>query len=258
MQNDVSRFVVNIVPLANIQSNASGLDATAVLSNQVANILTMVDTEQHRINTDQLASFTSGRAIDVLSPLNLSNVGIQVNGTATGIGTTTTSVSTIHAGSTILTLADTISTGVPSFSIDVQTGPVFQILGNSVTSLSTVLEVGGSGTFAGTVSATGFVTLSDVLRKKNIQPIGTGVSRQFETIRPYYYTVPQMGSGDPQEEDQIEIGLLAQELEKVFPQCIRRSQNGIRYVNYNSVVALLLGAVRELNGRVDELERGRQ
>lgn len=251
MQND-TQFVVNIVPLANIQSNASGLDATAVLSNDVANILTMVDTTQKRINTDSLASFTANGSITVVSPLNLCNVGIQSNGvTVTSLGGSGTS--SIGAGSTIMNLVDTISTSVASFQLSVQGSAPFQILGASTTSLSTVLEVGGSAIFGGTVSATGFITLSDMLRKRNVHPIGFEVSRQLSGIRPYYYTLAP--SGDPQNEGELEIGLLAQELEKTFPEVVRKSQNGTRYVNYNSVVALLLGAVRELNARVDVLER---
>jgi hypothetical protein len=152
---------------------------------------------------------------------------------------------------------DTISTNTASFQLSVQGASPFQILGASTTSLSTVLEVGGSAVFGGTVSATGFITLSDMLRKRNIHPLSFEVSRQFSQVRPYYYTVappPPGGQGDPQTEGELEIGLLAQELEAVFPETVRKSQNGTRYVNYNSVVALLLGAVRELNGRVDRLE----
>lgn len=256
MQND-TQFVVNIVPLANIQTNASGLDPTAVLSNQVANILTMVDTDQKRINTDTLASFTANGAISVVSPLNLSNVGILSNGITTaslGGGT-----SSITAGSTIINLVDTISTTSASFQLSVKGALPFQILGASTTSLSTVLEVGGAGVFAGTVSATGFVTLSDIMKKQNVHPVSFEVSRSLGGIRPYFYRLAPAagagGSGDPQTEQEIEIGLLAQELEKVFPESVRKSQNGTRYVNYNSVVALLLGAVRELNERVDRLER---
>ncbi len=183
MQNDTSQFVVNIIPLQNVQSNTSGEDATFTLSNNVANIQQMVNFEQKRIYADVFSSYTADGTIQVLSPMNMSDVPLT---------------------------------------------------GNS-------LAISGSGTFTGTVSATGFITLSDVLAKKNVVPIKGNVLEGFQRIQPYYYQYkPEYGVQEP------EIGLLAQEIEAVFPEAVSTQSDGRKYVKYNAVIALLVAAVKEL------------
>lgn len=106
---------------------------------------------------------------------------------------------------------------------------------------------------AGTVFASNYVTLSDRTAKKNIREISTGsVLEGLSGLRTYKFQL--IDSGDPQSEGQFEIGLLAQEIETVFPECVMKGPDGRQYVKYDSVVALLLGAVRTLGERVAALE----
>jgi len=77
MQNPTSGLVVNIVPLQNVQANASGLDATSVLSKQVGAIQGMVDTTRKQINVNYISAFTAGNTIQVTSPINLSTATIN-------------------------------------------------------------------------------------------------------------------------------------------------------------------------------------
>jgi hypothetical protein len=190
MQNDTSQFVVNIIPLQNIQLNASGEDATFILSNSVANIQQMVNFEQKRIYTDFFSSYTPDGTIQVLSPMNMSDVPLTGN-----------------------------------------------ITGSN-------LNIIGSGTFTGTVSASGFVTLSDVLAKRNIIPIQGSILEGFQQIQPYYYQYKSK-----EQEDEPEIGLLAQEVEAVFPEAVSTKPDGTKYIKMNAVIALLVGAVKELMKR---------
>ena len=201
MQNDTSQYVVNIIPLQNIQQNTSGLDATTELSNSVANIQQMVNFDQKRIYTDFLSAYTAGNTIQVLSPMNMSN--------------------------TILTTDGIINTNISS---------------NDSLAVST-LTVTGSGTFGGTVSATGFITLSDVLMKKNVIPVTGPVLEGICTLQPYLYEYKS-------QEGQLEIGLLAQEIESVFPEAVLQNEKGTRYVKYDAIVALLVGAVKELKEEI--------
>ncbi len=191
MQNDTSQFVVNIIPLQNIQSNTSGEDATFTLSNNVANIQQMVNFEQKRIYTDFLSAYTADGTIQVLSPMNMSDVPL--------------------------------------------TG---QIQGSN-------LIITGSGTFTGTVSASGFITLSDVMAKRNIVPIQGNVLEGFQRIQPYYYEYKPEFTTISQE-GKAEIGLLAQEVEEVFPEAIEIRDDGRKCIKYNALIALLIKAVKEL------------
>jgi len=90
MQNDVSKFVVNIVPLQNVQTNVTGVSATAVLSNQLANVQKMVNYDQKRIYANILSEYTTGNGIQVISPMNLCNVSLTRNGGTLSGGTSST------------------------------------------------------------------------------------------------------------------------------------------------------------------------
>ena len=91
MQSGLSPFLVNILPLQNIQSNTSGLDTTTQLSNTVDGLVQMVNFEQKRIYTDYLSAYSADASIQVLSPMNLNGVNITGGGSVlvNGDGTTT-------------------------------------------------------------------------------------------------------------------------------------------------------------------------
>ena len=48
--------------------------------------------------------------------------------------------------------------------------------------------------------------------------------------------------------------MIAQELEKVLPHAVDINNRGYKTVNYNSLIPLLIEAVKELSSRVKELE----
>lgn len=213
MQNDVSQFVVNIVPLQNIQTNASGLDPTTELSNAVANIQQMVNFEQKRVYTDSLSAYTTGGTIQVLSPMNMSDVPLTLNGVdfsgATGGGSLT--VSSLVVG------------------------------GN--------LTVAGSGTFTGSVSALSFITVSDRAAKTDILELTKSPFDIFQKLTPYTFRY-NTGSNAP---TPTIIGLMAQDVKEVLPEAVHTDDTGRLYVNYDSVVATLVGAVKELQSEVSSL-----
>jgi len=90
MQNDTSKFLVNIIPLQNVQTNVSGTNATTTMSNSIVALQQMVNTDNKTIRTNSLQSFTSNATIGVLSGLNLSNVGITSNDQPYSVSATTT------------------------------------------------------------------------------------------------------------------------------------------------------------------------
>jgi hypothetical protein len=204
MQNDTSKFLVNIIPLQNVQTNVSGIDDTTVLSNSVVAIQQMVNTDTNTIRTNFLQSFTSNTSINVLSPLNLCNVAITSNDTPY---TTTTT----------------------------------DLLVNSITTSS--ITVNGSGTFSGICYAQQFVTLSDMLRKKDVREWRSSVLPDMNKLHPYIFSY----------DTGYDIGLMAQEVESVWPQLIKEGVKG-KYVNYDGMVAMLVKAVQELSARVSTLE----
>ena len=269
MQNDVNQFVVNIIPLQNIQTNASGLDATTILSNDVANLQQMVNFDQKRIYTDFLGAYTAGNSIQVLSPLNLSNVGITSNGTATGIGGGG-SVSSLTNVSTSVSLFNTVNAISTAIQFSVANRPITRIRGTGNTlvfdslkvatefrvssmnlvadrSLFSTLEVSNTGTFGGICYAQQFVTLSDIRSKTAISRLST--ERLVSGIDNIYsYSYKYVG------EERQEMGLLAQEVELEYPEAVETGPLGVKYLKYDVMVSVLLESIRSLRQRVKVLE----
>jgi hypothetical protein len=48
-----------------------------------------------------------------------------------------------------------------------------------------------------------------------------------------------------------EIGVVAQEIEKVLPEVVERGVNGWKTVSYGNIVAVLIEAVKDLKERLD-------
>jgi hypothetical protein len=207
MQSGLSPFLVNIIPLQNIQSNTTGLDATTQLSNTVDGLVQMVNFEQKRIYTDNISAYTTGGSIQVLSPMNLNGVNITGGG----------SVLVNGDGTTINTTTGTFST----------------------------LLVDASGTFGGIVYAAGFVTLSDQMEKKNIEPLARNRLEVLEGIQGYTF---EYAGGEEKQ-----IGFMAQELVSTFPELVAKGEKGM-YVKYDGMIPVLLEAIHDLRERVRMLE----
>jgi hypothetical protein len=51
------------------------------------------------------------------------------------------------------------------------------------------------------------------------------------------------------------MGVIAQEVEEAFPEAVITDEHGLKLVDYTSLVAALIEAVKELADHVEELER---
>jgi hypothetical protein len=241
MQND-TRFVVNIVPLQNVQINTSGVDATTALSNSVADMQKMVNFSQRTIYTDYLKSLTTEGSIGVLSPLALSNVGITSNGTAVSFGGSSSgSISTLSTATSFLTLG---SGSVAALSVGAYGSTLFTV------------STSGDATFRGACYAQQFLTLSDERVKTGLRPWRSPVLEEMSGIGTYVYSYIGSPAGQG-----LEIGLLAHEVKAAFPDCVGSSaaQGQVNsYIKYDSLVALLVKAVQELREEVAVLRTASQ
>ncbi|WP_148285252.1 tail fiber domain-containing protein, partial [Flavobacterium sp. B17] len=52
-----------------------------------------------------------------------------------------------------------------------------------------------------------------------------------------------------------DIGVIAQELEKVLPDAVSTNKDGYKSVNYNALVPVLIEALKESNNKIDRLEQ---
>ncbi|MEK7568907.1 MAG: tail fiber domain-containing protein [Patescibacteria group bacterium] len=103
-----------------------------------------------------------------------------------------------------------------------------------------------TGTFTGSVTASSFLYSSDLNLKKNIVPL----SGQLEKISQL-----QGVSFDWKKDDKHSLGLIAQEVEKVYPDLVSTDKTtGLKAVHYGNLVAPLIEAVKEQQKQIDALK----
>ena len=150
-------------------------------------------------------------------------------------------------------------------------------------------EVDGryAGYFRGNMKVTGtidgtLVSSSDARLKEDVQPLGdnamnrgVGVLQILESLNPVSFKYKQLdekkealptGDGeDAVEEEKLpnpvmekeHFGLIAQELQEIYPNLVYEKDNGYLAVNYTELVPVLMQAIKELNAKVEQLEAGK-
>jgi hypothetical protein len=64
--------------------------------------------------------------------------------------------------------------------------------------------------------------------------------------------IPMVGIHENEGHD---IGVIAQEVEKVFPEIVTTRDNGYKAVKYEKLTAVLIEAIKELSNEVKELKK---
>lgn len=104
------------------------------------------------------------------------------------------------------------------------------------------------------LTAAGGWIASDINRKENVNSY-TGSMEKIAALGTYTYnytlTESEVEKGDVAPEV---VGIMAQELAEVIPQAVNTNVDGELFVNYSQLTAVLIGAVKELEARVAELE----
>lgn len=99
----------------------------------------------------------------------------------------------------------------------------------------------------GTMRAAQVLVLSDERAKEHIEVIENALEK-IRAINGYTFTWKKDGHPD--------MWVLAQEIEKVFTEAVRTDTNGIKTVQYNSLIAPIIQAINELNSMIDiQLEK---
>ena len=120
-----------------------------------------------------------------------------------------------------------------------------------------------SGT-AGEIRATDNITAyysSDARLKTNVVEISNALDKvnqirgvEFDWTDEY---IEKSGGEDGYFTRKHDVGVIAQEIEKVLPEVVAERDNGIKAVKYDRIVALLIEAVKDLSKQVKELKGNR-
>ena len=95
---------------------------------------------------------------------------------------------------------------------------------------------------------------SDKRFKRNITNIDNAVDKVLSLNGVYYYwkkdQFPEKGF-----DDERQIGFIAQDLEKVFPELVKTDEQGYKSVNYGAMSAVLLEAVKQQQQDIENLKK---
>ena len=117
--------------------------------------------------------------------------------------------------------------------------------GTNLSYSGSTLSVDASPTFSGTVTAADFNSTSDERLKENVETIADAGSK-VAALRGVNFDWKESGAKT--------MGVIAQEVEAVIPEVVATDNEGMKSVNYQAMVGLLIEAVKELQEKVDAHE----
>ena len=111
---------------------------------------------------------------------------------------------------------------------------------------STIENQTGTDTYA-TLLAEGFTSASDKNLKNNIIELENTLEKVIQMRGVYHHW------NDKNQSEKRQIGVIAQEVQAVYPELVQQGDNGYLSVNYPKLTAVLLQSIKELNHKVNEL-----
>jgi hypothetical protein len=119
---------------------------------------------------------------------------------------------------------------------------------DSAAFLNGYVEINGNTNVNGFLTATTVTETSDRRLKANIQPLQNSLNNALQLRGVSYNWV------DTNQPQTKQIGLIAQEVEEIYPEFVLTDAEGMKSVNYSQMVAVLIEAVKELNAKIEALE----
>jgi hypothetical protein len=111
---------------------------------------------------------------------------------------------------------------------------------------ASALDVGGDIHASGSVTANAFFYDSDAILKRNIRDLPHSLDKVLQ-LQGRAFNWKSNGRPD--------VGLIAQDVEKVFPELIATDkQSGLKSVEYGNLIAVLIEAVKEQQKGIQRLE----
>ena len=115
------------------------------------------------------------------------------------------------------------------------------------------LGVSGQITTGSAVITTGVAACSDVRYKKEIKPLQSSLQNvlKLEGVN-YYWKKDQFP--EKSFNDDLQIGFIAQEIEKLYPQLVMTDINGYKAVDYSRLTPILVEAIKEQQEIIESLK----
>lgn len=150
------------------------------------------------------------------------DVPLTVNNTTTGVAATPAAQITKGENCDIFTTPGTCQ-------------PALAVTGN--VQISRSMNVIANGSFVGTLQAGTFIYSSDIRAKKNIVPLTSALDKVAQ-LNGYSFLW--------RKDNRQDIGLIAQEVQKVYPELVHTTQGDRLGVQYGNLIAPMIEAIKEL------------
>lgn len=116
------------------------------------------------------------------------------------------------------------------------------------------MRVSEDATFLKTITAKEVTTLSDERLKNNIKKIPNSLAK-LDNINGYYFDFKSIKNDKNNKDDENgnknKCGLIAQEVMKTIPEAIFKDDNGYLSISYNSIIGVLINAIKEIKEKSD-------
>jgi hypothetical protein len=121
--------------------------------------------------------------------------------------------------------------------------------------LNRIELVGSSGEiFADSITAVLVTQTSDKRLKTNITALNNSLSNVRKLNGVSYYWNEHAREYKNFNTESKQIGLIAQEVESMYPEAVSTNKDGYKSVNYSSLVSVLIEAIKELDQKVTDLQ----
>jgi len=178
----------------------------------------------------------------------------------TGGATSGAATLNIGAGTGIDVAADAISVDVSDFMTNGSNNRIVTATGTDAQNAEANATFDGSTlAITGAITATGDVTAfssSDKSLKENISNIENAVDKVSKINGVYYNWTFEAQEKNAHFGKEKEVGVIAQEVEKVLPEIVSTRDDGTKAVKYDRLCALLIESVKELKKEIEELKSG--
>ena len=130
--------------------------------------------------------------------------------------------------------------------------------GGTITALTLDMSEAGNAQFLSNISGSQIEASGDVIAfgssdkrlKDNIQPISEPL---YKLSKVGGYTFDWNDKQDTYEGN--DVGVVAQEIEEILPQLVTTRDTGYKAVKYEKIVPLLIESIKELNKKVEDIEK---
>ena len=264
LQNNIAASYNTAVGRNALENNTTGGQNTAVGNAALENNTTAVNNTAVGVNA-LLNNTTASNNTAVGNGALLNNtIGTQNTAVSrSALQSNTTASNNTAVG---YQAGDIITTGSRNVIIGQGTDPSAEdgidqiVVGYSLTGKGNdTAYVGGTNGAYNEKNVTTWETTSDERIKKNIEDNNTGLDILSQIqVRNFEYRTPDEITNLPShsaiEKDGVQLGVIAQEIQKVLPECVSENSTGVLSVNTDPLVWYLINAVKELKAEIQALK----